>query len=100
MSFGHVSEKTDAFSFGITLIELVTNSNAIEARRLMELCPVSVSASVISHGTVGKLNWPSSQLNLLASAIERLTVAKMRLRSTVRQEIGQLETIMVACKQK
>lgn len=35
-TFGHVSEKTDSFAFGLVLIELVTDLNGFQARALFE----------------------------------------------------------------
>ena len=90
---GHVSEKTDAFSYGIVLIELVTNLPAFEARSLVEFMTTSVSASVVSHETVGAIGWQSAELDFLALAIERLTESRVHPRSSVSQEIGELEAL-------
>ena len=89
--FGHVSEKTDAFSFGIVLIELVTNLHPLKARKLVELTTGDVGDDICIHDGARAIGWPLPVLRSVGDMVTSLTEGKANRRGSMHQEIRNLE---------
>jgi serine/threonine protein kinase len=92
---GRVSDKTDAFAFGIVLIELITTLPVMQARAIIENCPDPfVGAAVQADPATKKVGWPEEVVKVMVQVVERCTFHKHKMRSSVSAEISKLERQM------
>ena len=93
--FGHVSDKTDSFAFGIVLIELLTGLPGMDARELVETAD-DVAPALARHANAAALGWPAPLLRTLARTVRRCTQAKPTARASVAAEMGGMERALAA----
>jgi serine/threonine protein kinase len=98
---GHVSAKTDAFSFGIVVVELLTSMGGGAVRDLVEQGnqegdsdTMSLTDDLLALPAALQLGWPEAILRELAAVAERLVEGRARARSTVAEEINILEATL------
>ena len=97
---GHVSEKTDAFSLGILLIELFTNTSPKDARGVIEHAETDlISTAMKQHPGTFELGIPSQVLDEIAAVVDRLTETKHKKRSSLAAELPELERICKALRE-
>jgi hypothetical protein len=90
---GHVSVRTDAFAFGVLLIELLVDLSPLEVRSFLS-DSIDVAADLQSLIAEGSLPWPSDIGAGLATIAAECTVDKARGRSTVVSVLGRLEGML------
>ena len=92
---GRVSEKTDAFSYGVILLELLTNEKPYDARwAFVEDCEDTLEAAVMEHEGTFALRWPAEVLAALAGVAARCcTSSSHRARTTIAAELPALERL-------
>jgi serine/threonine protein kinase len=95
---GRVGPKTDAFSFGIVLIELLTSGNGIDARNLVELSERPLHEELRMHPVVEALGWPKQVLEQMVGLVVRCTQHLARERSTVIAELPVLEAAIASVR--
>jgi hypothetical protein len=88
--FGHMSDRTDAFAFGICLIELLTNLKGRDARALNEQHD-DIELAIRDHPATARIGMPRAMVAELGMAASRLLQGKARLRSTISAEMVLLE---------
>ena len=81
---GHVSILTDAFAFGIVMLELLSNLTGSGARAILqiELAEVNYESLRKQHDIQGR-NWPDGQLRQLADIILKCTQEKPAKRCNI-----------------
>jgi serine/threonine protein kinase len=93
---GHVSEKTDTFSFGVLLVELFTTTTPRSARWVLENREEPLlSDALVAHPGSAKLGCPGYVLHAagLGGVADRCTVSQHKRRSSVAQELPELERL-------
>ena len=91
---GRVSDKTDAFSYGIILLELLTNEKPYDARwKFVEDCVDTVDQAVVEHEGTFALCWPAEVLTALARVAARCCTSAHRKRTTIAAELPALERL-------
>lgn len=89
---GHVSDRTDTFSFGILVIELMTFTTPLQARMVIEdLADFNVGAALAQHSDALELGFPNDVKSVMGDVVERCTMSKHRMRSTLAAELPKLE---------
>jgi serine/threonine protein kinase len=86
---GHVSEKTDAFAFGILVIEVLTNLKPIEARTLVDDHEITTLPGVLNRYAV-QGGWPTRAAQLL-SEVGTSCTRGTKSRATVAGVMAQVE---------
>ena len=90
---GRVSDKTDAFSYGVILLELLSNEKPYDARwKFVEDCEDTVEKAVMEHEGTFALRWPAEALTALAGVAGRCCLVH-RQRTTIAAELPALERL-------
>ena len=92
--FGRVSTKTDTFSYGIVLVELLTSLNGRGARTLLEFSEGPFAEELCTHPTALQLGWPKKILADLAGVAARCSQVVAKARSAISEEVSALETAL------
>jgi serine/threonine protein kinase len=92
ITYGHVSEKLDSFSFGVVLIELLTSLTGYQARELEMMAP-TFGKSVAQDPGANALKWPSRVFGGLVATAERCTHVQPNQRSSMVAELPNLESL-------
>jgi serine/threonine protein kinase len=93
-TLGRVGPKTDAFAFGIVLIELLTSRGGVGARTLVELSDLSLQDALASHPEALRAGWPKAALGALAGVAARCVYPFASRRSMIVAEMAALETML------
>ena len=89
-----MSDKTGAFSYGILLLELLTNEKPYDARwAFVEDCEDTVEKAVMEHEGTFALRWPAEALTALAGVAGRCCTSAHRKRTTIAAELPALERL-------
>jgi hypothetical protein len=87
---GHVSEKTDAFAFGILVIEVLTNLSPSKARTLVDDHEITTLPSMLKN-YAKQGGWPKQAAQLLSEVATSCTRGT-KTRATVADVTAQVET--------
>ena len=92
---GHVNEKTDAFSYGIVLLELLSDLSGMGARQLLEIELEDLTAAELQQQQcVAKHRWPERVLSTLSTLISQCTAPLKRDRGTTIGVMPVLEALL------
>ena len=89
-AMGQVSEKTDAYAFGIVLLELLSSADGLSSRQLLDSSSIEAPA-LAAHPGIAALGWPVAVLREVSGMVERLTEDKPKNRAAIAQLLPQLE---------
>lgn len=92
-TFGHVSEKTDAFAFGIVLIELITDLNGFQSRALFESDQTGLE-KLAAHKGAAAHHWPMGTLKRLSELVDRCCETKANRRCTITEILPSVEVLV------
>jgi hypothetical protein len=93
---GHVSEKTDAFAFGVVLIELLTGRRPMAVSELLTMEPRLFPHMAAEFVDARAGAWPTRALQAVAGVAEECTSWTPQGRATIRQSLPRLRAAAAA----
>jgi hypothetical protein len=85
--------ETDSVAFGIVLLELITDLNGFESRKLFESEQTTADKLAAHHGAMSH-HWQVGTLTQLSALIDRCCETKANRRCSVREIIPSLESLV------